>query len=231
MYPTSCPLTKEPREETNPFDSIAAAVLIVFPFQNSGHDTQQWSRAIFLAPLLLGIFCLIALVAWQYYIDRRWGDGMAAAVPLVLLRNHVYAAGIMNTICIGFPYLLCIYVFPIRFQIVHGKSPLHAGLMLLPMLGAAAVGSTVSGALNSKHNRFFETLLLSCILMMIGCAAETTVSSGADYEPKVLGFLVFIGLGFGMSASAQTILGNIESPIREHGTLLLNSFAVVESLV
>ncbi|KAK3318584.1 major facilitator superfamily transporter [Apodospora peruviana] len=197
---------------------IASAVLIVFPFQDAGIESDQWSRADFLAPLILGIASFVALLAWQYYIDRRRSDKMAAAVPLILLRNGVYTATVLNTVCMGFPYLLSLYVFPTRFQVVNGKSALEAGLMMLPMLAGAAIGSTAAGALNGNRNRLFETLMAGCVLLIIGCAAETTVSDERPYEAKSLGFLVFIGLGFGFSATASTMLANIESTMREHAS-------------
>ncbi|KAK3390892.1 major facilitator superfamily transporter [Podospora didyma] len=197
---------------------IAAAVLLVFPFQNSGSEGGRWSDAVFLAPLLLGLFSLLSLFTWQYYIERRWKGRMAAAIPLVLLRNHVFTAATLSTMLTGFPYLLCVYVFPLRFQIVNGKSALDAGLMMLPMLAATALGSLAGGMINEKKNRLFETILLSCVMMIIGCGLETMASSEFAVEPKVLGFMAFIGFGFGISASASTMIAAIESPIREHAS-------------
>lgn len=197
---------------------VAAASLIVFPFQNSS-EGDQWAAAAFLAPLIAGIACLAGLFAWQYFIELRWSGKFAAALPAVLMRNRVYVAVVLNTMLNGFPYLMAIFVFPIRFQVVNGKSAVHAGLMLLPMLAATAIGSFLAGVINGgKKNYLAETLVVSSLLMLIGCAAETVASSDAEYEPKVLGFLAFIGFGFGLSATASTMLGIVESPVRELAT-------------
>jgi len=195
---------------------IAAAVLIVFPFQNNSTEVDSWSQAVFLAPLLCGIFALIGLAGWVYCVEKKWHG--KATIPLELLRNHVFTATILNTACLGFPYLLSVYSFPIWFQVVNKKSALDAGLMLLPMLGATAVGSTVGGAINGKANRLFETMVVACLLMIVGCALETTAPASVEVQGKVLGFLVLIGLGFGLSASASTMLANLESPIHEHAS-------------
>ena len=85
------------------------------------------------------------------------------------------------------------------------------------MLGGVAIGSSMGGAVSGKKNRIFETLVAATILVMIGCALETTVSDSLKLEPKVLGFLVFIGFGFGLSASASTMMTAIEAPIQDHG--------------
>jgi hypothetical protein len=196
---------------------IASSVLICFAFQNGAIDPTQWGRAVFIATFIVGIFCVVALGAWEIYIERHWKGKLAAAMPMKLMRNRVYVCGVLNTMLLGFPYLLSIYTFPIRFQVVHGKSALDAGLMLLPMLAATASGSMLTGLINRDKNRLFETLLAACLLMLLGCALATTATPSQAIEAKILGFLVFIGLGFGLSASASTMLGVAEAPIREHG--------------
>ena len=167
-------------------------------------------------PLLSGICCLAALALWQLYIDRNWND-VAAAIPLSLVRNRAWSFTVLNTMFVGFPYLLSIYVFPIRFQVVNGKNPFQAGLMLLPMLGSTAIGSVLGGVVNGRKNIRAETLAFGSALMLIGCALQTTAGDGAEVEPKVLGFLSFIGLGFGLTATGSTMVAAIESPMKEHG--------------
>ena len=119
----------------------------------------------------------------------------------------------------GFPYLLAVYAFPVRFQVVYGHSARDAGLMMLPMLAASAIGTMTAGALNGGKGkvRFVETLLAACALMMVGCGLETTAGETGEVEAKVLGFLVFIGLGFGLSAAGGTMLAGVEGPVWEHG--------------
>ncbi|KAI1134460.1 major facilitator superfamily transporter [Hypoxylon sp. FL0543] len=197
---------------------IAAAVLIVFPFQNAGLQRNEWSRAVFIAPLTVGVVAWLGLIAWSIYIDRRWGHVMSAALPVRLLHDHVYAAVAVNTLLLGFPYMLVVYAFPLRLQIVNGKDPLMAGLMLLPMLGSSAVGSFLTGAFNGKKNRIFETVVTGTCLMVLGCGLLSTLSSSHDVEPKALGFLVFVGLGFGMVVTASTMVARIHSSPKDHAS-------------
>lgn len=196
---------------------IAASILFVFPFQNAGEENDVWNKAIFIAPLVVAVVCWVALVAWEYVAEKKWGDRLATAFPLRLLRNRVYAAATVNMILLGFPFLLVVYAFPLRLQVVNGKTSLTAGVMLLPMLGSVAVGSVAGGMLNGAKNRLFETLFIAAALMLLGSGLMTTLSGSQDLEPKALGFLVFIGLGFGLNASSSTILAATESSIRDHG--------------
>jgi len=249
---------------------IASAVLIVFPFQHASHTTvgsNPWKAATFVAPLITGFFSLGLLFLWQYVIVPRFfyrrqsGEKAAlftaAALPPSLLRNRAYSAAALHSLLTGFPYILCIYAFPVRFQVVYGKSPLQAGLMLLPMLAASAVGTTVAGAVNgggqSKDsrnnqekgsvsdgrdmgrstkrgkNRFMETLVAACLFMILGCALETMAESDKGIEPRVLGFLAFVGFGFGLSAAGATMLAGAEAPVREHGRFKFSNNSQVES--
>ncbi|KAI1336045.1 major facilitator superfamily transporter [Xylariaceae sp. FL0016] len=197
---------------------IAAAVLIVFPFQSAGATGDQWSQVIFIVPIVFGVLALIALFAWSVFMERRWGETMAAALPMRLMRNRAYASATLNTMLLGFPYIMTIYAFPLRLQVVNKKDPLMAGLLLLPMLGLSAIGSAVAGALNGKKDRSFETLLVATSLMVIGCGLSTTLSGSIELEAKALGFLVFIGLGFGMTVSTTTMITSIQSSLRDHAT-------------
>ncbi|TGJ85966.1 hypothetical protein E0Z10_g2812 [Xylaria hypoxylon] len=195
---------------------IAATVLVVFPFQNAGSATNQWGQAIFLAPLIVGLIAFLGVFAWSLFVDRRWGDKIAAALPMSLLRDRVYASAVLNTMFLGFPYILIVYAFPLRCQVVNGKDALIAGVMLLPMLGSSAIGSAIAGKVNGKEDRACETLVAATGLVTLGCGLLMTVSGSVGLEPKALGFLVFVGLGFGLSVSTTTMLAVLQSSIRDH---------------
>ncbi|KAI0466444.1 major facilitator superfamily transporter [Xylaria cf. heliscus] len=198
------------------FMLIAATVLVVFPFQNAGGDTEQWSQAIFLAPLIVGVIALFGVLAWSLFIDRRWGDKIAAALPMSLLRNRIYTSAALNTMFLGFPYILIVYAFPLRCQVVNGRDALLAGVMLLPMLGSSAIGSALSGKINGSKDRSCATLVVATSSVTLGCGLLTTISGSVDLEAKALGFLVFVGLGFGLSVSTTTMLAAWQSSIRDH---------------
>jgi hypothetical protein len=200
---------------------VSAAVLIVFAFQDAGysHAENPWARATFIGPLVAGLICWISLFAWEGIFEHFWRNKMAA-LPLVLIRNRVFAAVILNTIFLGFAYLSTLYAVPLRLQVVNGKSPVMAGVMMLPMLGGTGIGSAVTGALSKRKNRLSETMTVASILVTLGLALETTISDSSELQPKFLGFLVFIGLGYGMITASATMFTAMESPIAEHGKFL-----------
>lgn len=197
---------------------VAASVLVVFAFQDAGHSQVEnpWSKATFIGPLVAGLVSWIGLFAWEGAFERLWSKKMAA-LPLVLIRNRVFAAVILNTIFLGFSYLAALFAVPLRLQVVNGKSPVIAGVMMLPMLGGTGIGSALTGALSKKRNRLSETMTVGTVLVTLGLALETTVSASVELEPKFLGFLMFIGLGYGMITASATMFTTTEAPITEHG--------------
>ncbi|BCS24885.1 uncharacterized protein APUU_41329S [Aspergillus puulaauensis] len=195
---------------------IAAAVLLVFAFQNAGESPgTTWGTAIFIAPLTVGLVLWLALVGWGYLAGRLYNGRLSLTFPISLFRNRAYAAAAISTLFIGYPYFLLNYAFPLRAQVVDDKSPLLAGIMLLPMLGATAVGSILTGVLSKTKNYLFETMFVGACLMTLGVGLLTLVHDSND-DAKALGFIVFAGLGFGLNVASATMLTSFEVPITDY---------------
>ncbi|KGQ09858.1 putative transporter C3H1.06c [Beauveria bassiana D1-5] len=180
---------------------IAASVLIVFAFQRAGETSRNiFSSSIFIAPLTTGLLCWGGVFVWAFLVESgRFGAGLVPALPFKLFRNRHYTSAALTTLLIGYPYLQIIFTFPSRAQIVSGKSVMMSGLELLPLVGGSALGSVIGG-----------------------CGLLSTVQGRAD-DAKALGFLVFAGLGFGLSTAAATMLVTFEAAIADaasaHGIL------------
>ncbi|PQK13897.1 hypothetical protein BB8028_0004g08280 [Beauveria bassiana] len=203
---------------------IAASVLIVFAFQRAGETSRNiFSSSIFIAPLTTGLLCWGGVFVWAFLVEiGRFGAGLVPALPFKLFRNRHYTSAALTTLLIGYPYLQIIFTFPSRAQIVSGKSVMMSGLELLPLVGGSALGSVIGGMVNGKKNFLFETIATGCCFTLLGCGLLSTVQGRAD-DAKALGFLVFAGLGFGLSTAAATMLVTFEAAIADaasaHGIL------------
>jgi hypothetical protein len=116
-----------------------------------------------------------------------------------------------------------IYSVPLHLQIVNGKSPLMAGLGLLPLLAATAIGSMLGGAISSKNDLSFYTLTAGSGLLALGTGLLSTISSSTKVDPMIYGFEIFVGLGFGLSVSTASILAAIQCEIKDHGMITFPS--------
>jgi MFS family permease len=227
-WPKEGQLPIPPRRHWQNFDYlgsffvIVAAVLVVFAFQEVARE-GSWRSAIFIGPLISGLVSWGALVGWEAWAGRRFTDRISLAFPISLFRNRFYAAAATSTLFMGYPFLLIIFSFPTRAQVVSGKSAVIAGVMLLPMLASSSVATIISGKINSDKDRYFVTIFAGACFMTIGCGLLSTVRDSSD-DSKALGFLVFTGLGFGMSTSASTMAGSLEASASDRGKwMFLNS--------
>jgi hypothetical protein len=162
------------------------------------------------------LFACGLLISWQIFIQHRWHERFAPAFPITIFRNRIYSTAVVNTLLTGFPYLLLIYAIPLRFQVVSGKSALIAGVMLLPMLGTSAIGSVIAGKINAIKNFTFESLLVGSCFMTLGCGLLSSLSHESE-DAKLLGYMSFCGLGFGLTVASSTMLSMVEVPIRDYG--------------
>lgn len=165
---------------------------------------------------MCGLLAFALLVSWQLLIQHRWYDRFAPAFPVNIFRSRVYSTAVINTLLGGFPYLLLLYAIPLRFQVVSGKSPLIAGVMLLPMLITSAIGSVLAGKINSTKNYTFESLLTGSCFMTLGCGLLFSLPHESE-DAKMLGYMTFCGLGFGLTVASSTMLSMVEVPIRDYG--------------
>lgn len=201
---------------------IAASVLVVFALENAG-ESEVWGTIKFIIPLILGLVSWITLFLWSNTVDKCLSQNIVSAFPITLFRNRRYTRTILTTLFAGFPYLLLIYSIPLRMQVVSDKSPLVAGLSLLPMLGTIALGSIVSGKMNALKSDFTSTMRSGTSLMASGCGF-LGLTKGSEDDAIVLGLLTLVGFGFGLCTSAATSMIGVEAPMQQRGMIFLFYF-------
>ncbi|KAH8815535.1 MFS multidrug transporter-like protein [Xylogone sp. PMI_703] len=194
----------------------AASVLVVLSFQEAGIIANAWGKGLFIGPLAAGCVCCVLFSVWEFVVSNRGFGSITPILPGRLLSSRVYTSAALGTALTGFVYFVVIYNLPLRFQVVNGKSPLTAGVGLLPMLGSTAVASMVGGMVLGKTNRSFEILVVGSCLLVIGSGLLTTLKDTHHVEPKTYGFLVFIGFGFGLTVSTASFLAATRSEPRDH---------------
>lgn len=130
------------------------------------------------------------------------------------------------TLLSGFTYYLAVVNIPEQSEIVDGVSPVTAGVRLLPMMLASAVGAIAGGAISSKRNNTAYTLITSAASQVLGYGLMTTIhASAGSVAPKIYGFQVFLGLGFGMSISSATQMTQLPAEPRWIGKSALTSLS------
>jgi hypothetical protein len=189
---------------------VPAVIMILMALQWGGVTyARSSSRIIGLfvgAGLLLIIFGI-----WQWHVGE---DAMLP--PSILFQRSVLWAGVSAFFAQGAVVEVGLWL-PEWFQVIKGRSPVGAGVGLLPALLAQVVASIVSGGLITKMGYVNPWLLTGTALMSIGTGLFTTfdVDSGNSYW---IGYQVVYGLGTGMFllaplVSVQAVLDAEKTPV------------------
>ncbi|KAF2652370.1 MFS general substrate transporter [Lophiostoma macrostomum CBS 122681] len=161
---------------------------------------------VFIAGLLLIIFGI-----WQWHVGEH------AMLPLdIMLQRSVLWAGVAAFFAQGALVQMGLWL-PEWFQVVKGRSPVGAGVGILPSVLAQVLASIVSGALITKTGYVNPWLLAGTVLMSIGTGLYTTfdVDTGSSHW---IGYEVIFGLGTGMFllaplVSVQAVLDAEKTPV------------------
>lgn len=120
------------------------------------------------------------------------------------------------TFLTGFTLHLSIISIPLRAQIVNVYDAIKSGLLLLPLMGAMAIGSALGGAMSSKKNLTFWTLNAASIFMLIGSGLMSTIPGTLSPAAKQWGFEIILGLGLGLNLSTSTLMTSLQAEFEDY---------------
>ncbi|KAF3912778.1 hypothetical protein ABW20_dc0107856 [Dactylellina cionopaga] len=133
-------------------------------------------------------------VAWSILLVYALQEG-GADYPW----SHSIILGTLVSGIVGVPIYVTIINIPQRYQIVNGKSPIAAGVLLLPMLVTSPVMSLVPGLALKKYYVYIPYgFTVGCALALIGSAGLGSLGDGTTIPPKTYGFLILLGAGMGL---------------------------------
>ncbi len=167
--------------------TLAAVVFAVINAGTSGLSAGTIAAAV------VGVLSAVTFVV----IERRAVDPM---LPLGLLRSPAFTgantvAAAMNFVGIGTIFLATLYL-----QDIQHRSPLLAGVMLVPLFAPLAVLSPITGRLTARYGPR-PPMTIGLLLGAAGSASLLLLASHSSYSdliPALLG----LGLGMGFLTAA-----------------------------
>lgn len=154
-----------------------------------------------LAPLALGL----VLIAWFARLQMRSSSPM---LDITLLRKPAISTGILMAFIASGALAGFELVLAQELQFVLNKTPLEAGIFMLPLVIAAAIGGPVGGKLTTWFGlRPVATLSMA---VAAGSLAALSFADFKDAGPMVHILLSSLGfaLGVGLLASSIAIMGS-----------------------
>jgi MFS transporter, DHA2 family, methylenomycin A resistance protein len=141
-------------------------------------------------------------------VERR---SPAPMLPLALFRRPRFtvANGVAATMNLG--TLGCIYVLTLFLQVVQRRSPLEAGLAVLPLFAPVAALAPVSGRLTGRFGPR-GPMAAGLLAAAAGLALLARVHASTPYAQLLPAFLLWgAGLGLLTSAVVAAAVGAVES--------------------
>ncbi|KJS40342.1 MAG: methyl viologen resistance protein SmvA [Rhodospirillaceae bacterium BRH_c57] len=132
-------------------------------------------------------------------------------LDLTLLSHPAIIAGLIMAIVASGALAGVELTLAQELQYVLGKTPLQAGIFMIPIMAAAAVGGPVAGYLSNR----FGLRLVASLALVIAAGALAFLAQSDFHDPGILVPLALAVLGLtlsiGLTASSIAIMGSVDA--------------------
>lgn len=169
---------------------LATGGLALLVYAIVGTDKHPWASGRTIGLLVEAGLLLAFFITTQTFVR-------APLMPLSLFRSRYVSAANVTMLLLGVAFFSMWYFLSLYLQEVKGHSPLHAGLLFLPMSAAIIVGAQTAGRI---IGRFGPRALLFVGLGMTagGFAWISQLSASSTYIGGMLGGTLLISFGVGL---------------------------------
>ncbi|MGF0314342.1 MFS transporter [Nocardia fluminea] len=202
LAPLLIPESRDP----NPgrFDALSAllSMLALVPVVYAVKETAAHGPAV--GALLVGLVGVVSAVLFVRR-QRRLTDPM---LDLRLFELPRFRVAVFTNLLAVFALAGVLFFGSQYLQLVLGRTPLQAGLLMLPGLAASVLGSLAAAWL---VRRWRSALVLAGALVVtaIGAAAFLAVDAVSGADAFVLGFVgIGLGAGVAMTVAADLVVGS-----------------------
>lgn len=111
-----------------------------------------------------------------------------------------------NALSLGAVWISAVFQLPQRFQIVHGLSPIAAGVRVMAYTGAAPIASIITAIVAKKGVPPIYLVLGASCLQIIGFALLGTLPASTAMSKAQYGYQIIAGFGCGTNISLLTLM-------------------------
>jgi EmrB/QacA subfamily drug resistance transporter len=164
-------------------------------------------------PVILASFAIaVALLAGFMVIETRAAYPM---LPLQFFRNRDFTGSVLVIGIMFFAGPATFFFLTQFFQIVQGRDPFEAGLLILPNAGAIMAASTIAPRLTERFGPK-RLVAVSVGIMFVAASLFTTVDAGWTATTEIA-LITMFGFGFGLGMPAITDSIMVSVPVEDAG--------------
>ncbi|KAF1047284.1 MDR family MFS transporter [Xylophilus sp.] len=178
---------------------LAAATLLWLAARLLGGHGIAWASWR-MAGLAAGALVLLAAFV---AVERRVAEPL---MDLSLFGVPAFRAGVLATAAMAFAMMGALVFLPLYLQLVLGRQPAEAGLLMLPQVAGMVVSAAVGGRLVARTGRFQRALRIGVALEGAGLALLAVCAFAGAPAAAFGAALVLLGLGMGVGMPNATVI-------------------------
>ena len=178
--------------------TVAGATVMLLLGLQYGGVQYPWNSAMVICLIVFG------LITFGIFFVTQFKLSPSPIMPFSIFRHINNLSALAVCFFDAFVFNAVAYFVPLYFQTVLGASPLRSGVWMLALAIPLAVFSAAAGFLMHKTGHYLELLRGGLLLMTIGLGLCISLPSFTSW-PRIICFLVIIGIGFGPNFHAPLI--------------------------
>src|SRR3954471_16668378 len=184
------------RRSDHRIDFLGAGLLTVgvVPLLLIAEKGREWGWG---SPLTVSLIT-VGFVALALFIPREHRMGEEAILPLRVFRNRIFNVASTTSFLVGAVMFGGLTAVPLYLQIVRGKSPTAAGLLMVPFMLGIVVTSQASGRIMGHTGRYKIFPIIGTATMSVAMFLFSTLRYDSPIWHAEL-FMVLMGLGLGLT--------------------------------
>ncbi len=164
--------------------------------------SKGWSVPLVVSSFAIALVLLASFITWERHTTHPMLD-------LSVFRNARFSAGSGTITLVFFAMFGSILLMTQYWQLVHGYSPLQAGVRLLPYAMTMMVVAPLSARFVERQGTK-RIVTLGLTLVATGLALLSTIESDSPY-PMVISFFMVMaaGMGMTMAPATESVMGSL----------------------
>ena len=206
-------VVKESRDPRHVGLDVPGAITATLGISTLVFGVIQGAEAGWTSPLIIGSFAISAALLTAFVaIERRAPYPM---LPLKFFKNRDFTGSVMVIGIMFFAGPATFFFLTQFFQLVQGRDPFEAGLLILPNAVAIVIASALAPPLTAKLGPR-RIVMISVSIMAIATALFTGVQADWSATREIVTIMLF-GFGFGLAMPALTDSIMAAVPIEDAG--------------